>query len=67
VAPGCNADLVVLQAADHVEAMQFRAHRLLVIRRGNVIAESPPIEHRLHVPGRPAQVQFARPAHARAP
>jgi cytosine deaminase len=38
--PGCNADLVLLQARDPIEAIRLRATRLKVIRRGEVIAES---------------------------
>ncbi|CAN5706067.1 amidohydrolase family protein [soil metagenome] len=51
--PGCNADFVVLQARDPVEAIRLRAARLYVVRRGKVIAESPPQTARLHLPGRP--------------
>ena len=39
---GCNADLVVLQARDPVEAIRLRATRLFVLRRGSVIARSAP-------------------------
>ena len=31
---GCNADLVILQAVDPVEALRLKANRLFVIRRG---------------------------------
>ena len=41
LAVGCNADLVVLQAADPIEAIRLRARRLAVVRRGKVIAETP--------------------------
>ena len=41
LSPGCNADMVILQAADPIEAIRLRANRLFVIRRGNVIASSP--------------------------
>jgi len=61
VAPGCFADLVVLQAADPVEAIRLRATRLLVLRRGRVIAETPAAVARLDLPGRPAAVDFTRP------
>ncbi|HLB79415.1 MAG TPA: amidohydrolase family protein [Dongiaceae bacterium] len=60
VAPGCFADLVVLQAADPVEAIRLRATRLHVVRRGRVIAETPPAVARLDLPGRPAAVDFTR-------
>jgi cytosine deaminase len=42
IAPGCFADLVVLQAADAVEAIRLRAHRLFVLRRGKILARSAP-------------------------
>ena len=39
---GCNADLVVLQAKDSVEALRLRSNRLMVMRRGKVVATSAP-------------------------
>ncbi|WP_315837013.1 amidohydrolase family protein [Bradyrhizobium prioriisuperbiae] len=53
---GCHADLVVLQAADPIEAVRLRAARLCVIRRGRVIAESEPRRTTLAIEGRPAVV-----------
>ena len=53
---GCNADLVVLQAKDPIEAIRLRAARLFVVRRGRIIAESQPRRSRLAVEGRPAVV-----------
>ena len=50
---GCNADLVILQAADPVEALRLKANRLFVIRRGNIISSSQPVEAKLDLPGRP--------------
>jgi cytosine deaminase len=41
IAPGCRADLVVLQAGDPIEALRLRATRLLVMRAGRVIARTP--------------------------
>jgi cytosine deaminase len=38
---GKSGDLVVLQAADPIEAIRTRATRLFVVRRGAVIAETP--------------------------
>ena len=61
VAPGCHADLVVLQAADPVEAVRLRATRLHVLRRGKVIAETAPTLSKLDLPGRPASVDYRRP------
>src|SRR5688572_12422224 len=39
---GCNADMVVLQAHDPIEAIRLRSNRLFIIRGGKVIAETPP-------------------------
>ena len=50
---GCRADLVLLQARDVVEALRLRAHRLLVLRAGRVVARSEPVVTRLSLPGRP--------------
>jgi cytosine deaminase len=58
VAPGCNADLVLLDARDPVEAIRLRAARLAVLRRGRVIARSPAATSTLALPGRPASVDF---------
>ncbi|MYM95649.1 amidohydrolase family protein [Duganella vulcania] len=58
VAVGCHADLVLLDAADPVEAIRLRAARRLVMRRGKVIAEAPRAQARLSLPGRPATVDF---------
>ncbi len=45
--PGKNADFVVLQASDPIEAIRLRANRLFVVRRGAIIAESPAVESRV--------------------
>jgi cytosine/creatinine deaminase len=58
IAPGCNADLVLLQARDPIEALRLRATRLAVIRRGKVIARSPATTAVLDLPGRPKEVVF---------
>src|SRR5215208_6236579 len=50
---GCNADMVVLQARDPIEAIRLRATRLAVIRRGTLLAESEPRLTRLSLSGRP--------------
>jgi cytosine/creatinine deaminase len=60
VAPGSYADLVVLQASDPIEAIRLRPARLYVIRRGKVIAETPPVTAQLALPGRPASADFRR-------
>ncbi|HTT37383.1 MAG TPA: amidohydrolase family protein [Burkholderiales bacterium] len=56
---GCNADLVVLQAQDPIEAVRLRATRLAVVRRGRVISRTPASLPVLDLPGRPANVDPA--------
>ena len=58
IAPGCHADIVLLDARDPVEAIRLRAARLAVIRRGRVIARSPAAQTTLDLPGRPQSVSF---------
>ncbi|SOZ17888.1 cytosine deaminase [Cupriavidus taiwanensis] len=60
LAPGCRADLVLLQARDPVEAIRLRATRLRVLRAGKTIATTPAATAALALPGRPAQVDFRR-------
>lgn len=57
IAVGNNADFVVLQARDTIEAIRLRANRLYVIRRGNIIAETPLQQTRLHLSKRPETVR----------
>lgn len=57
--PGCYADLVVLQAADPVEAIRLKAPRLAVLRRGQVVARTAPVVAELSLPGRPQQVEWS--------
>ena len=51
--PGCHADFVLLQAQDPVEAIRLRATRLMVFRRGKLLARSPAATTLLYLPGRP--------------
>ncbi|MFL5009371.1 amidohydrolase family protein [Rhizobium sp.] len=53
---GCNADLVILQASDTLEALRLKPNRLAVIRRGKVIARSAPRIAELFLDGRPARI-----------
>lgn len=55
---GKSADFVLLQARDPVEAIRLRATRLAVVRRGAVIARTPPATAALSLPGRPASVDW---------
>jgi cytosine deaminase len=56
--PGKSADFVLLQAGDPVEAIRLRATRLLVVRRGQVVACSAPAKAVMSLPGRPVTVDF---------
>ncbi|CAG0957028.1 cytosine deaminase [Burkholderiales bacterium] len=58
LAPGCRADMVLLEARDPVEAIRLRAARLAVVRGGRVIATSGPSRATLDLPGRPASVDW---------
>jgi cytosine deaminase len=59
LAPGCHADMVLLQARDPAEAIRLRPNRLKVIRRGVVISETPAEASALRLPGRPSAVDPA--------
>jgi cytosine/creatinine deaminase len=56
IAPGCHADLVLLQAADPFEAIRLKATRILVLRGGKTIARTPEKVTSLFVQGRPSTV-----------
>ena len=58
LAPGCHADLMLLDAASPVEAIRLRAARRLVMRRGKIVSESPRAVAKLNLPGRPEQADF---------
>jgi cytosine deaminase len=60
--PGCRADLVLLEAADPIEAIRLQAARLLVLRGGRVVARGSSRRARLELPGRPAELDPRRPA-----
>jgi len=55
---GKPADFVLLQARDAIEAIRLRATRLLVVRRGQVVARTMPQTAHLTVPGRPGLVNW---------
>jgi cytosine/creatinine deaminase len=59
LAVGCNADFVLLQASDPIEAVRLRARRLAVIRRGKVIAETAAEIGTLFLDGPPGQLDPA--------
>ncbi|QLF71744.1 amidohydrolase family protein (plasmid) [Peteryoungia desertarenae] len=53
---GCNADLIVLQAADVIEALRLKPTRLVVVKAGKVIARSAPRIGELRLDGRPRSI-----------
>ena len=59
LAAGAHADMVLLQAADPIEAVRLRATRLFVVRRGEIIARTPPRTAELSLKGRPASLDPA--------
>jgi cytosine/creatinine deaminase len=58
IAVGCNADCVVLDARDPIEAIRLRAARTAVIRRGKVVSRAPAMRAELLLQGRPGQIDF---------
>jgi cytosine/creatinine deaminase len=55
---GNHADFVLLQARDAVEAIRLRANRIMVVRRGHVLAHTPPCTAALYLPDRPPSVDW---------
>jgi cytosine deaminase len=56
--PGCNADLVLLEAGNIMEAIRLKPPRLAVIRRGRVVAESEPVHSTVHIHKKIQEVDF---------
>jgi cytosine deaminase len=61
LAPGCRADMVILQARDPHEALRLKPARLYVIRGGKIIAQTQPVVSRLDLEGQNAEVDFSFP------
>jgi cytosine deaminase len=57
IEPGARADFVLLQARDPVEAIRVRATRLVVVRAGQVVAKTPPLQTTLHLPDRASTIR----------
>lgn len=57
---GNKADMVLLQAADTIEAIRLKATRLAVVRNGRVIARTAPRQTALALPDRPTRLDPAR-------
>jgi cytosine deaminase len=60
LAPGDNADLIILQAADAIEAIRLHAERLFVIRRGQILAQTEPRVAKVQFGGEVKDVDFTR-------
>jgi cytosine deaminase len=60
ISPGNQADLVVLQAADAIEAIRLSAERLFVIRRGKILAQSQPRETVVRFAGQDRSIDFSK-------
>jgi cytosine deaminase len=58
IEPGADANLVVLDARDAVEAIRLRAARLAVVSRGKVVSRAPAARAALSLEGRPTEVDF---------
>jgi cytosine deaminase len=56
--PGCKGDVVILQAKSPQESLRLKPTRLFVIRRGQVIAETPPVMSRLDLADETLEVDF---------
>jgi cytosine deaminase len=57
---GCKADMVLLQAADTIDAIRLKATRLAVIKGGRVIARTAPRQAALALPDRPSRLDPTR-------
>jgi cytosine deaminase len=63
LAPGCHADLVILQARSPIDAIRLRPERLYVIRRGRLIAETAPAVPQLHLGSGTEKLDFTSTAY----
>lgn len=57
---GCNADLVILQANDVVEALRLKPTRLYVLKSGKVVSQTPARVSQLSLDGRPDVIDMGR-------
>ncbi len=55
---GCNADFVILQARDRIEALRTKPPRLYVVRKGKIVAETPPLKTRITLGDEDSEVNF---------
>jgi len=57
--PGTDADFVLLQAKDAMEAIRLRSPRLAVVRRGRVLAETPEVAATVRLGDNEKRVDFS--------
>ena len=55
---GQHADFVLLQARSPAEAIRLRANRIMVVRRGRIVAHTPAAAAALYLPDRPSSVDW---------
>ncbi|MCP4340681.1 MAG: amidohydrolase family protein [Desulfobulbaceae bacterium] len=55
---GCMANLVILQAQNSMDAIRLRPARLYVIRRGKVVATTPPVVSEVRLGQEPRGIDF---------
>ncbi len=58
IAPGCEANFVLLQATSAVEAIRLRPARLAVVRRGRVVARTPRVAATVDLGHGPVETDF---------
>jgi cytosine deaminase len=58
---GCHADMVILQAGNLQEALRLKPARLFVVRRGKIIAQTPPVVSHLELADQTVEVDFSFP------
>tara|TARA_B110000914_G_scaffold103688_1_gene90872 strand:- start:1056 stop:2036 length:981 start_codon:yes stop_codon:yes gene_type:complete len=60
IVEGHQANMVLLQATDPIEAIRLKATRLMVFRKAQLIAQTPASHTQLQLPGRPSMVDPAK-------
>ena len=55
---GCNADMVVVQADSRMEALRLHPARLFVIRRGQIVSETPEVAATVSLGEKTSMVDF---------
>jgi len=56
--PGCDANLIILQAENPIEAIRLCANRLHIIRKGQILASTPEQKTTIHAPALARTLDF---------